>query len=199
MPARTRYPSVDDLMDLATKAAGGDNAALLRLGKENERLARALNERMRSLERRGKTGDAYKMIEKKLGGARASQSRTGSAEELYRKASKTLSALNYKESTLSGIREVDTSTANSFARSMGIIGEEGKLSRAQVDRLNRFVSSDGWREIKRAFGSKTGDAKEIAEMIMNDSEDATALLEAMEDFENTDLDIFTTVEQYIDF
>ena len=198
MAGRSLYPSLDDLTKLAERAVT-DDAALLQLGRESERLARALNQRMRTLEKSEKTGDVYKMIQKKIGGSRASQSRSGDAEHLLDRASKALSALNYKESTLSGIREVDTSTANSFARSIGIIGDEGKLSRAQVDRLNRFVSSDGWREIKRAFGSKTGEAKEIAEMIMNDSEDATALLEAMEDFENTDLDIFTTVEQYIDF
>lgn len=191
-----RYPYIDELMKLATRAAGGDDGALLELGRQNERLGRALNQRMRVLERTGKTGDAYRRIEASLGRSRASQSRTGSAEELYRKASKALAGLNYKESTLSGIREVDTKTANSFARSMGIVGETEKLSKAQIDRLNRFVASDGWREIKRSFGSKTDQARDAVEMIMNDSDDAVGLLESMEDFENTDTDIFTTLEEW---
>ena len=191
-----RYPYIDELMKLATRAAGGDDGALLELGRQNERLGRALNQRMRVLERTGKTGDAYRRIEASFGRSRASQSRTGSAEELYRKASKALAGLNYKESTLSGIREVDTKTANSFARSMGIVGETEKLSKAQIDRLNRFVASDGWREIKRSFGSKTDQARDAVEMIMNDSDDAVGLLESMEDFENTDTDIFTTLEEW---
>ena len=79
---------------------------------------------------------------------------------------------------------------------MGIVGETEKLSKAQIDRLNRFVASDGWREIKRSFGSKTDQARDAVEMIMNDSDEAVGLLESMEDFENTDTDIFTTLEEW---
>ena len=191
-----RLPTADELSDLAIKAAGGDNAALLQLGKESERLNRTLNQRMRELERTGRTGDAYKRIEASLGAPRGSQAHTGSAEDLYRNASKALAGLNYKESTLSGIRDVDTRTATSFARSMGIIGEKEKLSREQVNRLNRFVGSDGWREIKRSFGSKTDQSKDVVETIMNDSEDAAELLAAMEDFEDLETDIYTTLDQW---
>ena len=187
--------SIDDLTELASRAVTDDDA-LLELGRLNEKLGRRLNQRLRKLEEAGKTGDAYKRITQDLGYARASQKRTGTAEELYRNAEKALSGLNYKESTLSGIREVDTQTANSFARALGLLYEDQKLTPEQVDRLNRFVASDGWREIKRAFGSKDDAAKDVVEMILNDAEDAENIIARMEDFENTQTDIFTTLSEW---
>ena len=73
--------SLDQLETIAARAAAGDNAALSELGKYNEKIGRRMNQRMRELEKAGKTGDAYKRIQESLGGGtRFSQARTGSAE-----------------------------------------------------------------------------------------------------------------------
>lgn len=192
---RASLPSLDTLEDIAARAAGGDNAALEELGKVSEKLNRRLNQRMRELEKADRTGDAYQRIKSSLGGkARGSQARTGSAEQLFKNAQKALRGLNYKESTLSGIREVDQETADSFFRHFGLLREDQNARREDVKRLNRFLGSDGWREMKKAFGSDIG--KQISEMILNDEDDIESFLSEMENFENLDTDIFTTLEAW---
>lgn len=192
---RTALPSLDTLEEIAARASGGNNEALKELGKMSEKLNRRLNQRMRELEKAERTGDAYQRIKTSLGGkARGSQARTGSAEQLFKNSSLALRALNYKETTLSGIREVEQETANSFFRHFGLMQENQSASRDEVKRLNRFLASDGWSEMKKAFGSDIG--KQFSEMILNDEDDIESFLNEMENFENLDTDIFTTLETW---
>lgn len=192
--------TLDQLEKLAARAAGGDNVALAELGRKSEQLNRTLNQRMRMLEKEGRVYDAYARIVEGLGGkTRGSQAHTGSAEQLYDNAIRALRALNYKESTISGFKDVDKKTANKFAQKMGLIGEGESLSNNQVKQLNRFLSSPGWREIKRVYGTNPEDSPELNEVldfVISSDDAADTFIRGMENFENTDTDIFTTLDQW---
>lgn len=195
--AKLKIPSLGTLEDLATRAAGGDNEALRRLGKESERLNRALNQRMRTLEKAGKTGDAYKLIKEAFGGkTRGSQARTGSAEQLFRNARSAASALGYKESTLGGIREVDTKTANKVAQHFG---HKEPLTKSQVDNLNKFMASDAWKEMVKVFGSDSPTAGDAVDLILNGEDELRdAFMEAISGYDDHG-NIFDTLDGFVDF
>ena len=171
--------SLDQLETIAARASAGDNAALSELGKYNEKIGRRMNQRMREMEHAGKTGDAYKRITDSLKGAtRFSQARTGDAEHLYRSALQAQRALGYKETTLSGIFDVDQRTTTSLFEKMGIDMGPAGATKAQVNRLNKFFESDYWKKTKKYFASddmegvieNIADGKEYAEMMHNISE-----------------------------
>lgn len=188
--------SLDRLEDLASKAAGGDNAALRDLGRYNEMIGRRMNQRMRELEGAGKTGDAYKRIQSNLGGGtRFSQARTGSAEQLFRDAQKAQRALNYKETTLSGIAKVDQKTTTAIFKKLGIETGPG-ATKAQTQRMNRFFESGYWKENRKYYTSRG--LEQIAEMA---AEGREIFSEFMEDIEGwiSGEDTFTVVEGWIDF
>lgn len=206
--------SLDRLEDLASKAAGGDNAALRDLGRYNEMIGRRMNQRMRELEGAGKTGDAYKRITKTLdGGTRFSQSRTGSAEQLVRDAQKAQRALNYKETTLSGIADVEKRTVNSlFDRLKTGYGKEQQKEfgsyenwkkstaytewfKVNYDKANRFFTSDWWRENKKLVSSDT--INQILDKITS-ADDGAEILSRFTDWMDSD-DPFAPLEGWYDF
>lgn len=195
-------PSLDSLERLAMRAAGGDNEALRELGRTSERMARIANKRMRRLEKAGKTGDAYKRISDSIGGKkRFSQARTGSAEQLFRNAQKSLAALTYKESTLSGIMEVNKDTAESIFRHFGKLPDGMELTAKQVNQFNRFLESKAWPEVKRVFGSDA--LSMVADKVLSDDPDFEEMILAMDDWiesgEDERSSVFELMEGYIEF
>ena len=192
-----RIRSEAEMENLATRAASGDNEALAELGREAEKMGRALNQRMRTLEKAGKTGDAYKRIEKSLGRSRASQARTGSAEQLFRNWKASAKGLGYKESTLSGIKEVDTKTANRVAQAFG---HKEPLTADQVNKMNRFLGSKAFDEMRRTFGSKDQAVQDSVDIILSEQDDLQEdFIDAIEEYDSDEDNIFDLLDGYVDF
>lgn len=170
--------SLDQLKEIAARAAAGDNAALSELGKYNEKIGRRMNQRMREMEHAGKTGDAYKRIQESRGGAtRFSQARTGSAEQLYRSARDAQRALGYNETTLSGIMEVDQKTTTAIFEKLGVeMGPKG-ATKAQTDRMNRFFESNYWKNNKKYFASE--ELEGIADTVAEGGDDYAGLMDSI--------------------
>lgn len=188
--------SLDQLETIAARATAGDNAALSELGRYNEKIGRRMNQRMRQLEKAGKTGDVYKRIQESLGGGtRFSQARTGSAEQLYRSARDTQRALGYKETTLSGIREVDQKTTTAIFDKLGIeMGPKG-ATKAQTDRMNRFFESEYWKNNKKYFSSD--DLTGISETVAEGGDDYADLMDSISEWMDGD-DPFEPVAEWIE-
>ena len=188
--------SLDQLKDIAARAAAGDNAALSELGKYNEKIGRRMNQRMREMEHAGKTGDAYKRIQESLGGGtRFSQARTGSAEQLYRSARDTQRALGYKETTLSGIMEVDQKTTTAIFKKLGIETGPKGATKAQTDRMNRFFESNYWKNNKKYFASE--ELEGIADTIAEGGDDYAELMDSISAWMDGD-DPFEPVADWIE-
>lgn len=186
-----------ELNDLAQKAFD-DPQALAELGRIASAQARAANQRLRRLEAAGKTGDAYKRIQESIpgGGRRFSQAKTGSVEGLYKNIQETQAALRQKESTLSGIKEVDRETVKSIFNKFGYEDPTA----AQVRSFNHFLENKAWPEIKRAMGSDV--LRQIADMVLN-NDDISDMLESFTEWAETPEsdrdDIFTMLENWIEF
>lgn len=188
--------SLDQLETIAARAAVGDNAALFELGKYNEKIGRRMNQRMRELEKAGKTGDAYKRIQESLGGGtRFSQAHTGSAEQLYRSALETQRALCYKETTLSDIARVDQKTTTAIFEKLGIETGPKGATKAQTDRLNRFFESEYWKNNKKYFSSD--DLTGIAETVAEGGDDYADLMDSISEWMDGD-DPFEPVVDWIE-
>ena len=139
-------PSLEYIENLAMKALS-DNEALSELGAINEALGRKLNARMRRLEKAGETAGAYETIKNTIGGKRASQAHTGSAESLMRSIEKTKAALNYKRGTLSGIRDAIRKELNS----LGV----DDISKKNLDTFHELGKIGALDEFKKAFGGSS--------------------------------------------
>lgn len=185
-----------ELNELAQKAFD-DPAALAELGAINAKLARAANQRLRRLEAAGKTGDAYKRIQESIpgGGRRFSQAKTGSVEGLMKNINETQAALRQKESTLSGIKEVDRETVTSIFNKFGY----DEPTAGQVRAFNSFLENKAWPEIKRVMGSDV--LRQIADMVVN-NEDISDMLDSFTEWAETPEedrdDIFTMMEGWIE-
>lgn len=162
------------LNDLAQRAYT-DPQALAELGGIASKQARAINQRLRRLEAAGKTGDAYKRILDSIpgGGRRFSQAKTGAVDGLFKNIMETQAALRQKESTLSGIREVDRKTVEEIFRhpKIGLMqydekGREIRLTDQQINNFNKFLESKSWPAIHRSYGSDA--LRVISEMVLND-------------------------------
>ena len=187
---------LDQLKDIAARAAAGDNAALSELGKYNEKIGRRMNQRMREMEHAGKTGDAYKRIKESLGGGtRFSQERTGDAEHLYRTALQAQRALGYKETTLSDIFDVDQRTTTAIFKKFGIEMGPNGATRAQVNRLNRFFESNYWKNNKKYFS--TDDMTGIMDTVAEGGDDYGELMDSISAWMEGD-DPFEPVEAWIE-
>ena len=193
---RSSLLSIDEVEDIAAAAAGGDNAALSRLGELNRRVGRMMNERMRKLEKAGETGDAYKRIQElNEGNTRFSTAKTGTAEDLFRNLESAMKAAGYKESTLGGISEVNQQTATSIFRHFGILGQNQEATRAQATRLSDFFKSDYWKTNKRSFTSD--DLENIADVVKAGGEDYEALMDSIQSWDPEDP--FGAVENWMEF
>lgn len=138
--------SIEYIEKLAADAIT-DNEALKELGKINEMLGRRLNQRIRSLEKAGETSGAYESIKSTIGGLRASQAKTGSAEGLLRSIEKTKTALNYKRGTISGIKE-------SVKKELDSLGVD-ELSKKNLDAFHELGKVGALDEFKKAFGGSS--------------------------------------------
>lgn len=191
-------PTNDQLEALASRAAMGDNAALDELGVLNERLGRMANNRMRRLEKAGKTGDAYKRIGNTLGmdRPRFSQAHTGSAESLFQSARTAAAALRQKETTLSGIKEVDIKTVDSVLEAFGKNADS--YTQKQKLQIADFLKTDAWNQLKSLYyGSEALDA--ITDAALDDDFEEALNAFAEFDVEMSDTDIVELSEQYFDF
>lgn len=190
-------PTNDQLEALASRAAMGDNAALDELGALNEQLGRAANNRMRRLERAGKTGDAYKRIANTVGmeKPRFSQAHTGSAESLFQSSRAAAAALRQKETTLSGIKEVDVKTVDSVLDAFGKNADS--YTQKQKLQIADFLKTDAWKQLKSLYGSEALEA--ITDAALDDDFEEALNAFAEFDVEMSDTDIVELSEQYFDF
>lgn len=189
--------SLDYLEDLAERASFGDNAALEELGKYNETIGRRMNQRMRELEKAGKTGDAYQRIKESLGGrTRFSQAHTGSAEQLMRDVQQAQRALGYKETTLTGIAEVDKKTTQAIFDRLGIETGPDGVTKAQVERMNSFFTSGYWKENRKNFSSKG--LEQIAELAAEGGDTFAEFMEGLDAWVSGG-DMFEPLEGFIEF
>lgn len=173
--------SLDELEDLAGRAAFGDTAAYDRLARESEKLARRANQRLRELEKAGETGDAYKRIMDTLDGRkRFSQSHTGNAEEIFERARLAQSALARKDTTISEIWETDTKTLESLWERSGI---SGTPTREQVKNFREFVKSDLWNEYKSLMGGSGGKLDQFVNQLHDDVESVEDIVAAFREWE----------------
>ncbi len=181
MAGRTKeLHSLNWYEDLAG-AAEFDPELLEKLGKESEKLARRANQRMRELESRGMTGDAYKRIRESLGGAvRFSQKRTGTADELLQNIKQSLRGLRQVKSTVSGAMASSKKTLNSLKDKWDIAG---RLSKDKVNKFNEFVKSDLWNEYKSLMGGSGGVLEQFTNMLFNDPQSVDDVLEAFTEWD----------------
>lgn len=184
-------PSTEELERLAARAVT-DDKALQELGKLNERLARTANQRIRELEKRGETGDAYQWLIRQTGKNRLSQAKTGGAEFLLRQATAAKNFLKRKESSISGIRAIQKQTANSIAKRYGLSGLKGH----SLQRFNDFLKTDAFSELKKFLGSDI--IRDLMEGAQENSLDD--LLGAYEQYLSgkTDDDLLTIYEDWKD-
>lgn len=189
--------SLEYLEDLAERASFGDNAALEELGKYNETIGRRMNQRMRELEKAGKTGDAYQRIKESLGGrTRFSQAHSGSAEQLMRDVQQAQRALGYKETTLTGIMEVDKKTTQAIFDRLGIETGPDGVTKAQVERMNSFFTSGYWKENRKNFSSKG--LEQIAELAAEGGDTFAEFMEGLDEWVSGG-DMFEPLEGFIEF
>lgn len=147
-----RPDSFEVVQDLAERAAAGDSAAYKELGQINRTLARNANDRLRALEKRGATetrayGYAEKAAARYAGGekTRFSESVKDSVEMLLKKAESAWKFLNYRSSTLTGLKKQE----EGLIQGIQDMGYEIGNKTAFVD----FMRSSAWSEMKRIYGT----------------------------------------------
>ena len=162
-------------------AAEFDPEALKELGRESEKLARRANQRMRELESRGMTGDAYKRIRASLGGAtRFSQRRTGSADELLQNIKQSLRGLRQVKSTVSGAMGSSRKTLDTLKDKWDIAG---RVSKDKINKFNEFVKSDLWNEYKSLMGGSGGVLEQFTKMLFDDPQSVDDVLDAFNEWD----------------
>lgn len=162
-------------------AAEFDPEALKELGRESEKLARRANQRMRELESRGMTGDAYKRIRASLGGAtRFSQKRTGSADELLQNIKQSLRGLRQVKSTVSGAMGSSRKTLDTLKDKWDI---DGRVSKDKINKFNEFVKSDLWNEYKSLMGGSGGVLEQFTKMLFDDPQSVDDVLDAFNEWD----------------
>ena len=162
-------------------AAEFDPEALKELGRESEKLARRANQRMRELESRGMTGDAYNRIRVSLGGAtRFSQKRTGSADELLQNIKQTLRGLRQVKSTVSGAMGSYRKTLDTLKDKWDIAG---RVSKDKINKFNEFVKSDLWNEYKSLMGGSGGVLEQFTKMLFDDPQSVDDVLDAFNEWD----------------
>lgn len=162
-------------------AAEFDPEALKELGRESEKLARRANQRMRELESRGMTGDAYKRIRASLGGAtRFSQKRTGTADDLLKNIKESLRGLRQVKSTVSGAMGASRRTLDSLKDKWDI---EGRVSKDKINKFNEFVKSDLWNEYKSLMGGSGGVLEQFTKMLFDDPQSVDDVLDAFNEWD----------------
>lgn len=162
-------------------AAEFDPEALKELGRESEKLARRANQRMRELESRGMTGDAYKRIRTSLGGnTRFSQKRTGTADELLQNIKQSLRGLRQVKSTVSGAMGSSRKTLDTLKDKWDI---GGRVSKDKINKFNEFVKSDLWNEYKSLMGGSGGVLEQFTKMLFDDPQSVDDVLDAFNEWD----------------
>ena len=162
-------------------AAEFDPEALKELGRESEKLARRANQRMRELESRGMTGDAYKRIRASLGGkTRFSQKRTGTPDELLQNIKQSLRGLRQVKSTVSGAMGSSRKTLDTLKDKWDI---GGRVSKDKINKFNEFVKSDLWNEYKSLMGGSGGVLEQFTKMLFDDPQSVDDVLDAFNEWD----------------
>lgn len=180
-------------------AAEFDPEKLKELGSESEKLARRANQRMRELESRGMTGDAYKRIQNALGGnTRFSQKRTGDADDLLKNIKQALNALRYSKSTVSGANAASFKTLNTMKAKWNL---PGKVTKEKVEKFNTFVRSELWNEYKSFMGGSGGVLEQFNNMLFNDPQSVDDIIRSFVEWESATEDRpdpYSAVEEWFE-
>lgn len=187
-----RIPTVEEMEELAARAVTDDNA-LRELGQLNSRLSRAANERIRGLERAGETGDALQWLIRQTGRNRLSQAKTGGAEFLLRRAREAAAFLHRKESSIGGVRQVQSKMLKSLAASTGF---GGRMTKAAQRRFTEFLKTDAFAELKKFLGS--GIMKDLQEANADRADALSELEEAYNAYieKRTDEDLVSIYDSW---
>lgn len=173
-----RYTAIsfDEILSLASRAAGGDSGALAELGRLNSKYGRAANQRARELEKRDMQTGAYIRAQEETGKDRPrfSQAKTGDAESLLRSLEQTTKFLNYQTSSVSGEMKRRENIMQGMERAGYNVGKD-------KDAFLRFLDSNAWTEIRGMFGSK--DAMQRVSDALESGADIEDLILAYQDFE----------------
>lgn len=173
--ARYKAISIDELENLASRAAGGDSGALAELGRLNSKYGRAANQRARELEKRGMQTGAYIRAQYSTGKEkpRFSQAKTGDAESLLRSLEETSKFLNYQTSSVSGEMRRRENIMEGMERAGYNVGSDKGA-------FLRFLDSDAWNELRGMFGSK--DAMQRVSDAIESGAKINDLMNAYEEF-----------------
>lgn len=193
--------SLDEILNIAARAAGGDNDALRELGRRNSQYGRAANQRARELEKRKMRTGAYVRAASNMGinrkdldaGARPrfSQAKTGDAEHLLQSIEETIKFLNYQTGTVSGEMKRREHIIEGLERAGYNIGNDKQ-------KFLDFLDSDAWTEIKDIYGSK--DAMQKVSDNMASGADIEKLMTAYENYitkESTAEDILQVLDGWM--
>lgn len=155
MARRGKLPieSFEAVQDIATRAASGDNAAAKELGWISNKLARLANDRLRSLEQKGYVKEpAYNYAQKiqRRGGSeggkvRFSEAKRASEEQLLKNAADAWKFLNYKSSTISGVKKQLEGVVEGLKQQGYDVGNK--------ETFKSFLMSPAWSEMKRIYGT----------------------------------------------
>lgn len=177
-------PALYHIEYLTEAAANGDEAAMKELGRLNERLARAANQRLRRLEKAGKTNDAYKRIVEELGGRkRLLQHKTVTEEtaaSIGRNAERALRALKMKETTITSIKETDRKTVESLMKHFNM--DDRDVSDEEINRFNMMMSSEVWPQVRNRAG--TGGIQDMLDYVLDGGDMAQAVRAFEEWYQN---------------
>lgn len=155
MSRRGKLPidSFEAVQDIATRAASGDNAAAKELGRISNKLARLANDRLRGLEQKGYIKEpAYGYAQKiqRRGGSeggkvRFSEAKKASEEQLLKNAADAWKFLNYKSSTISGVKKQLEGVVEGLKQQGYDVGNK--------ETFKSFLMSPAWSEMKRIYGT----------------------------------------------
>lgn len=177
-------PDLYHIEYLTEAASNGDAEAAKELGQINERLARAANQRLRRLEKAGKTNDAYKRIVEELGGRKRLMQHNRVTDEtaasIGRNAERALRALKMKETTITSIKETDRKTVESLMKHFNM--DDRDVSDEEINRFNMMMSSEVWPEVRKRAG--TGGIQDMLDYVL-DGGDMAQVVRAFEEWYQT--------------
>lgn len=185
-------PTQQQIDDMFARAQVGDPAALEWIYKQNNALSKRANSRLSYLEKQNMETAAYQRAQYYLGEERGSnrfyQGKKGSLEDLQENMEQAAQFLRSQTSTVRGEKKRQERIYDTLEEQGYIeIPEDPKEERAYKKEMNKFLSSDAFNEIKKAFGS--GIISSASEIIQAGAsvDDLVSLYKQYEESIETDL------------
>ena len=195
-------PTWQDIQDKFIQAEQGDASALEWIYEQNTAMAKRANSRMDYLEQKGmdESSGAYKQAAYYLGEQgreRFSTSKRMDMDLLEENMKRSSNFLRAQTSTIRGEYKRRERIYNTLEEHGYIdVPEDPKEERAYKKRMDKFLSSDAFEDLKKAFGSGIiSDASENIQQGAN-VDDLISLYREYE--EGEDMDLFTVWDGWIE-